>query len=244
MSPCQLHRAEPYERSIGRGSGSLASAPMAVAGAFFDLDKTLMAGSSGMHFGRAAYRSGMVSRRQMAHWAAAHLRYRLRGSTDADTDALVKQAEELLGGVPERTLRRMVPEMLAGILPRIYPQMIEEVRGHQDSGRPDLHRQRRRRRDRPAAGDGARHGRRRSARATRSTPTAATRAASTAASSTAPARSRRSSASPPTTTSTSTSPGPTPTRSPTCRCSSSSATRSSSIRTRSSRRSPSSAAGA
>jgi HAD superfamily hydrolase (TIGR01490 family) len=105
------------------------------AGAFFDLDRTLMAGSSGMHFGRAAYRSGMVSRRQMTHWAIEHLRFRLRGATDADTEELMRQAEELLAGVPERKLRRMVPEMLAGILPRIYPQMIEEVRMHQDEGR-------------------------------------------------------------------------------------------------------------
>lgn len=94
-----------------------------------------MAGSSGMHFGRAAYRSGMVSRRQMTRWAVEHLRFRLRGATDADTEELVRQAEELLAGVPERTLRRMVPDLLAGILPRIYPQMIEEVRMHQDEGR-------------------------------------------------------------------------------------------------------------
>ena len=72
----------------------------------------------------------------MAGWGVSHLRYRLRGATDADTDELVKQGEELLSGVPDRTLRRMVPEMLAGILPRIYPQMIEEVRAHQDAGRP------------------------------------------------------------------------------------------------------------
>ena len=106
------------------------------AAAFFDLDRTLMAGSSGMHFGRAAYRSGMVSRRQMARWAIDHLRFRLRGSTDADTEELVKQLEDLLAGVPERRLKRMVPDLLAGILPRIYPQMIDEVRGHQDEGRP------------------------------------------------------------------------------------------------------------
>ncbi len=30
----------------------------------------------------------------------------------------------------------MVPDLLAGILPRIYPQMLEEVRAHQDAGRP------------------------------------------------------------------------------------------------------------
>jgi HAD superfamily hydrolase (TIGR01490 family) len=109
---------------------------MSVAGAFFDLDRTLMAGSSGMHFARAAYRSGMVSRRQMAGWAIDHLRFRLRGSTDADTDELVRQVKELLGGVSERRLKRMVPDLLAGILPRIYPQMIDEVRRHQDQGRP------------------------------------------------------------------------------------------------------------
>ncbi len=109
---------------------------MARAGAFFDLDRTLMAGSSGMHFGRAAQRAGMVSRGQILRWGLAHLRYRLRGSTDADTAAVVEQAEELLGGVPERTLKRLVPEMLAGILPAIYPQMLAEVHEHQDAGRP------------------------------------------------------------------------------------------------------------
>jgi HAD superfamily hydrolase (TIGR01490 family) len=109
---------------------------MPVAAAFFDLDRTLMAGSSGMHFGRAAYRSGMVSKRQMAGWAVDHLRFRLKGSTDADTEELVRQAEDLLRGVPERQLRRLVPDLLAGILPRIYPQMLEEVRTHQDAGRP------------------------------------------------------------------------------------------------------------
>ncbi len=109
---------------------------MSVAAAFFDLDRTLMAGSSGMHFGRAAYRSGMVSKRQMAGWAVDHLRFRLKGSTDADTEELVRQAEDLLRGVPERQLRRLVPDLLAGILPRIYPQMLEEVRAHQDAGRP------------------------------------------------------------------------------------------------------------
>jgi HAD superfamily hydrolase (TIGR01490 family) len=109
---------------------------MSKPGAFFDLDRTLMAGSSGMHFGRAAYRSGMVSRRQMARWAIDHLRFRLKGSTDSDTDELVRQVKDLLDGVPERRLKRMVPDLLAGILPRIYPQMIDEVRSHQDGGRP------------------------------------------------------------------------------------------------------------
>jgi HAD superfamily hydrolase (TIGR01490 family) len=104
--------------------------------AFFDLDRTLMSGSSGAQFGRAAFRSGMVSRRQMTRWTIQHLQYRLRGATDQDTEELVEELRELLAGVPERDLKRMVPDLMASILPRIYPQMLAEVRSHQDAGRP------------------------------------------------------------------------------------------------------------
>jgi HAD superfamily hydrolase (TIGR01490 family) len=106
------------------------------AAAFFDLDKTLMAGSSGMHFGRAAYRTGMVSRRQLLAWASDHLRYRLRGTTDERAQALLAEVKDLLAGVPEREIARMVPDLLAGILPRIYPDMLDEVNAHIDAGRP------------------------------------------------------------------------------------------------------------
>ena len=54
--------------------------------AFFDLDKTLIEGSSALHFGRAAYRAGMVSRRQLASDVWANLKFRLNGSTDQGTD--------------------------------------------------------------------------------------------------------------------------------------------------------------
>src|SRR5215211_1323862 len=106
------------------------------AGAFFDLDKTLMAGSSGMQFGRAAFRSGLVGRRQLLVWGAEQLRFRLKGTTDERATRLLEEVKELLNGVPRRNIERMVPELLSGILPRIYPQMLEEVRAHQDAGRP------------------------------------------------------------------------------------------------------------
>jgi HAD superfamily hydrolase (TIGR01490 family) len=105
------------------------------AAAFFDLDKTLMAGSSGMVFARVASGHGMVSRRQLARWGRDHLRYRLRGSTDDETHELLKVARETFRGVPERDIVRMGPEVLAGILPRIYPAMLREVHRHQDEGR-------------------------------------------------------------------------------------------------------------
>ncbi len=103
--------------------------------AFFDLDKTLMAGSSGMVFARVASSHGLVSRRQIAIWGRDHIRYRLRGSTDEETSELLRVAKETFRGVLERDIVRLGPQVLAGILPRIYPEMLEEVHRHQDEGR-------------------------------------------------------------------------------------------------------------
>jgi len=105
------------------------------AAAFFDLDKTLMAGSSGMQFARVATRHGVVGRRQLASWAVEHLRYRLRGTTDERTGEVLRVARELIAGVPARSIERMNPEVMAAILPRAYPQMLDEVYAHQDAGR-------------------------------------------------------------------------------------------------------------
>ena len=105
------------------------------AAAFFDLDKTLMAGSSGMVFARVANRKGFVPRGQLARWGWHHLRYRLRGSSDEQTDAVVEVAKRIFAEIAERDVERMGPEVLAGILPRIYPQMLDEVHRHQDEGR-------------------------------------------------------------------------------------------------------------
>src|SRR3954454_4050967 len=104
--------------------------------AFFDLDKTLMAGSSGMVFARVANRKGFVPRGQLARWGLDHLRYRLRGSSDEQTNAVLEVAKRIFAQIPELEVERMAPEVLAGILPRIYPQMLDEVHRHQDDGRP------------------------------------------------------------------------------------------------------------
>jgi HAD superfamily hydrolase (TIGR01490 family) len=116
-------------------SSSKSTAPSRGA-AFFDLDKTLMAGSSGMVFARAANRQGFVPRAQLLKWGRDHLRYRLRGATDQQTDAVLDVAKRIFAEIPAREVERMAPEILAGILPRIYPQMLDEVHRHQDDGRP------------------------------------------------------------------------------------------------------------
>ena len=105
------------------------------AAAFFDLDKTLIEGSSAIHFGRAAYRRGLVSRRQLAKDLFANIEFRLRGSTDEGTDALRQRILDSIAGHRVVDLARLSPEMLAGILPRAYPEMLDVAWRHQDEGR-------------------------------------------------------------------------------------------------------------
>ena len=104
--------------------------------AFFDLDRTLMAGSSGLPWARAAMRAGLIGRGQMVRWGVDALTFRLRGSTDEATEKLLGEIKQVFAGTPARDLSRLAPEVLVGLLPRIYPQMLEEVYAHQDAGRP------------------------------------------------------------------------------------------------------------
>jgi len=133
------HRDTPAEERGQASAETLAvSAPScngrAGAAAFFDLDKTLMAGSSGIFFARAAYETGMISRTRLARDAYENLRFRLRGSTDDRADDVRRRVGEMIAGVPVRELQRLSPRVLSGVLPRLYPQMLSRAYAHQDDG--------------------------------------------------------------------------------------------------------------
>lgn len=104
--------------------------------AFFDLDRTLISGSSGLPWARAATKAGLISKRQMVRWGISATRFRIRGSTDEATAKLLDEIKQVLNGIPARRIARMAPEVLVGVLPRIYPEMLAEVHAHQDAGRP------------------------------------------------------------------------------------------------------------
>ena len=109
---------------------------MARGAVFFDLDKTLIEGSSAIHFARASYRAGVMSRSQLARDLWANVRYRLEGSTDEGTEALRDRVLDAIAGQRVVDLARLTPDVLAGILPRAYPEMLREAWAHQDAGRP------------------------------------------------------------------------------------------------------------
>ena len=106
------------------------------AAAFFDLDKTLMEGSSALHFARAAYKAGTLSRRDLAESAWNNVRFRLNGSTDQMTDELRRRVLDSIAGQRVVDLARLGPDVLGGVLPLMYDEMLREAWGHQDAGRP------------------------------------------------------------------------------------------------------------
>jgi HAD superfamily hydrolase (TIGR01490 family) len=104
--------------------------------AFFDLDKTLIEGSSALHFARASYKAGLMSRRQLVSDGWANLKYRLRGSTDEGTDELRRRVLDAIAGQRVLDLARLGPHVLAGLLPMLYDEVLAEAYAHQDAGRP------------------------------------------------------------------------------------------------------------
>ncbi|MEA2196705.1 MAG: hypothetical protein QOJ25_756, partial [Solirubrobacteraceae bacterium] len=94
-----------------------------------------MEGSSAFQFGRASYRAGLLTRRQLAADAWANVRFRLHGSTDEGTTALRDRISASLEGTRVREVERLGADVLAGILPRLYPKMLAVAHEHQDAGR-------------------------------------------------------------------------------------------------------------
>ena len=78
----------------------------------------------------------MVSRRQLARDVWANVKFRLNGSTDAGTDELRQRILDSIAGQRVVDLARLGPDVLAGILPLLYREVLDEAYAHQDAGRP------------------------------------------------------------------------------------------------------------
>ncbi|MFT3855561.1 MAG: HAD-IB family hydrolase [Ilumatobacteraceae bacterium] len=88
--------------------------------AFFDLDRTLISGSSVFVFGVAALRAGLVRRRDLVGDAVAAAMFRMRGADD-DTTAGVR--DRILGAV-----EGIAYDDLVALNAQIVPKLIAKVR--------------------------------------------------------------------------------------------------------------------
>jgi HAD superfamily hydrolase (TIGR01490 family) len=105
------------------------------AAAFFDLDRTIISGSSVFVFGRVAYRSGLVSTKELLTDASNALAFKMSGASDEKTNAVRDRILQAIEGVEVTTLTDMADE----IIPKLMHEVRREARGlidlHTDAGR-------------------------------------------------------------------------------------------------------------
>lgn len=107
-----------------------------VPAAFFDLDNTLVHGSSLAHLGRAALRAGLVTRRQLAGFACMEARFVLTRSEHAgDRLRLTERSLALVQGREEDEVRAFAAAVAPRILERrAVAATVRRLRAHQASG--------------------------------------------------------------------------------------------------------------
>jgi HAD superfamily hydrolase (TIGR01490 family) len=104
--------------------------------AFFDLDKTVIAKSSALAFGRPFYRDGLITRRDVVKSAYAQLMFRLGGTDDQSMARIRDYLATLCKGWPVDQVGQIVTETLHELInPYIYAEAAALIDEHQAAGR-------------------------------------------------------------------------------------------------------------
>lgn len=105
------------------------------AAAFFDLDRTIISGSSVFTFGYVAYRNGLLPRKELVADLASAVLFKFAGATDEKSEAVKNRILESIRGTRVEDLRHLGGE----IIPRLLDGVRRESRGlidlHHDAGR-------------------------------------------------------------------------------------------------------------
>lgn len=109
---------------------------MAGAAAFFDLDRTLIAGSATFPLAVAAFSEGLVRPRDLAGDAINALTFLVRGADDARSAALRERILRGVAGAEAEQVRRMgrriVPQLADSVLPEARRALAEHARAGED----------------------------------------------------------------------------------------------------------------
>jgi HAD superfamily hydrolase (TIGR01490 family) len=103
--------------------------------AFFDLDKTIIAGSSALAFSRPFRRQGLITRRAVLRSGYVQLLIMLSGADAATMDTLRRRITALCAGWEVTQVREIVAETLHAIVePLVYAEATELIAEHRVAG--------------------------------------------------------------------------------------------------------------
>ena len=106
------------------------------AAAFFDLDKTVIAMSSTLAFGKPFYRGGLVNRRAVLKSSFAQFVYLLQGADEDSMDRMRDYLKALCAGWDVQQVHAIVAETLHELIdPLVYAEAVELFDEHRAAGR-------------------------------------------------------------------------------------------------------------
>lgn len=108
---------------------------MTASAAFFDLDRTLMSGSSAFYFGLECWREGLLPPGRLARDAAGALTFRLFGASDEKSEATRDRILGAVAGISADTFTELAPVVVEQLLPRIRPESQALIDMHVEAGR-------------------------------------------------------------------------------------------------------------
>ena len=103
--------------------------------AFFDLDRTLIAGSSAFVFARAAYDAGQIRPQDFAGDALKALKFRFFGSSDESSTRVRERILAAAGGIKQADLLALNEMVLPELLGLIRPEARALLEQHTSAGR-------------------------------------------------------------------------------------------------------------
>src|SRR5205085_1861601 len=106
------------------------------AAAFFDLDKTIIAKSSALAFGRHFYASGLINRRAMLKSTYAQFVYVLGGADEEQMTRMRDELARMVAGWDVQQVRDIVAETLHELIdPLVYDEAAALIESHHAAGR-------------------------------------------------------------------------------------------------------------
>ena len=104
--------------------------------AFFDLDKTIIARSSALVFGKPFYKEGLISRSHIVKGIYAQLVYQLVGADENKMDRMRAALLELTKGWDKARVSQLVRDTLEELIdPIIFEEALELIEEHRAAGR-------------------------------------------------------------------------------------------------------------
>ncbi|MBI5159858.1 MAG: HAD family hydrolase [Micrococcales bacterium] len=102
--------------------------------AFFDVDNTLMRGTSLFHLGVEAWRRGVIGWRDVAPFAWHQLRFIRKGENHAHLGSAQERALSLVGGHRTEEILALAERIWERISPRLWPETVALTKEHLAKG--------------------------------------------------------------------------------------------------------------